>query len=88
MLRYIYLSILFITLLASPCLAKTPIRTIEGIVTRVSDGDTIQVTDGYGSKVKIRLYGMDAPETEKSNHKTGRVSRNYFSLLNFKRSIV
>ncbi|GAM08262.1 putative endonuclease LCL3 [Geobacter sp. OR-1] len=28
-----------------------------------------------GTKVKIRLYGIDAPETEKSNKKTGHVSK-------------
>src|SRR6185369_3347489 len=55
--------------------AKAPIRTIEGIVTKVSDGDTINVQDSLGTKVKVRLYGIDAPETEKSNKKTGRVSK-------------
>lgn len=55
--------------------AKQPIRTIEGTVTKVSDGDTLQVTDALGTKVKVRFYGMDAPETEKSNKKTGKVSK-------------
>jgi len=55
--------------------AKAPIRTIEGIVTKVSDGDTINVQDSLGTKVKVRLYGIDAPETEKSNKKTGRISK-------------
>lgn len=55
--------------------AKDPIRTIEGVVSKVSDGDTINVTDPMGTKVKVRLYGIDAPETEKSNKKTGRVSK-------------
>ena len=54
-------------LLALPCFAKEPIRTIEGQVTNVSDGDTIQVTDQLGTKVKARLYGIDAPETAKGN---------------------
>jgi len=65
------LALLFPVLL----LAKEPIRTIEGIVTKVSDGDTIHVKDDLGSKLKIRLYGIDAPETEKSNKKTGHVSK-------------
>lgn len=56
-------------------LAKDPIHTIEGIVTKVADGDTIHVTDPQGTKVKVRLYGIDAPETEKSNKKTGHVSK-------------
>lgn len=53
--------------------AKDPIRIIEGIVTKVSDGATIIVQDSYGSKVKVRLYGIDAPETEKLNKNSGRV---------------
>lgn len=55
--------------------AKEPIRTIEGIVSKVSDGDTINVQDNLGTKVKVRLYGIDAPETEKSNKRTGHVSK-------------
>ncbi len=55
--------------------AKKPIRTIEGIVTSVTDGDTVQVKDADGTRVKIRLYGIDAPETEKKNRKTGRISK-------------
>lgn len=56
-------------------LAKQPIRTIEGIVTKVSDGDTINVTDDLGTKVKVRLYWIDAPETEKVNKDTGELSK-------------
>ena len=71
------LSIIIITLLLLPTLvfAKDPIRTIEGIVSKVSDGDTIHVTDPMGTKVKVRLYGIDAPETPKGNKKTGRISK-------------
>ena len=58
-----------------PAIAKDPIRIIEGIVSKVSDGDTIQLKDPLGTKVEIRFYGIDAPETEKSNRKTGRVSK-------------
>ena len=29
----------------------------------------------YQRRVKVRLYGIDAPETEKSNKKTGHVSK-------------
>lgn len=52
---------------ALPSFAKEPIRTIEGHVTNVSDGDTIQVSDQLGTKVKVRLYGIDAPETAKGS---------------------
>ena len=60
--------------LALPVYAKEPIRIIDGVASKVSDGDTIHVMSG-GTKVKVRLYGIDAPETEKSNKKTGKVSK-------------
>lgn len=69
------LTTIFVFFFALPCFAKEPIRVIEGTVTKVSDGDTIQVTDNLGTKVKVRFYGIDAPETEKSNKKTGYVSK-------------
>jgi endonuclease YncB( thermonuclease family) len=31
--------------------------------------------DSLGTKVKVRFYGIDCPETEKSNRKTGRISK-------------
>lgn len=75
-MKHLLLSVLIgLLLLPSLGIAKDPIRIIEGIVVKVSDGDTINVQDSYGTKVKVRLYGIDAPETEKSNKKTGRVSK-------------
>jgi len=70
----IFAPLLFL-LLTSPAFAKEPIRTIQGTVTKVSDGDTIQVVDQLGSRVKVRLYGIDAPEMERRNRKTGLVSK-------------
>lgn len=66
---------LLLILLASPCMALEPIRVIEGHVTKVVDGGTIHVRDLEGAIVKVRLYGIDAPETDKVSQKTGRVSR-------------
>lgn len=65
LLRFYLLPALIALFAATSCYAKNPIRTIDGTVTRVSDGDTIQVTDSHGTKVKIRFYGIDAPETQK-----------------------
>lgn len=58
-----------------PVFAKQPIRSIEGIVSKISDGDTIHVTDSLGTKVKVRFYGIDAPETAKGNKRTGKISK-------------
>lgn len=45
------LSILCLLTLAAPVLAKEPIRVLTGIVTKVTDGDTIQV-DSVGIAVR------------------------------------
>ncbi|MBE0448226.1 MAG: thermonuclease family protein [Actinobacteria bacterium] len=42
---------------------KSPINTIEALVVRVVDGDTIQITLN-GKKEKVRLIGVDTPETK------------------------
>jgi len=74
-IKVIVTAIVLALLPAIPALAKSPIRTIDGIVTRVSDGDTVHVRDDLGTKLKVRLYGVDAPETPKANKKTGRISK-------------
>lgn len=62
-------------LLTSLSLAREPIRTVTGTVTKVSDGDTIHVATPEQTKLRVRLYGMDAPETPKINRRTGRVNK-------------
>src|SRR5512136_2809788 len=54
--------------------AKEPIRILSGSVVKVADGDTITV-NSEGTKLKVRLYGIDAPEIEHRNRKTGMVSK-------------
>lgn len=72
-----WMSLMLAALFSLPVTAfcKEPVRVLEGTVTKVSDGDTIHIKDGNGSKVKVRLYGIDAPETEKKNHRTGKISK-------------
>ena len=59
-------------------------------VTRVTDGDTIKVT-GNGSKVTIRLVGIDAPETSKKKNQPGqpfsRKSTKYLANLVLNKSV-
>jgi micrococcal nuclease len=62
-------------LLTSLSFARTPIRTVIGTVTKVSDGDTIHVKTPEQTKLTVRLYGVDAPETPKINQRTGRVNK-------------
>jgi micrococcal nuclease len=42
-----------------------PQRIEEGIVERVADGDTITVITPNQTKLRIRMFGIDAPETPK-----------------------
>lgn len=45
-------------LLAIPAWADT----LEGVLSQVKDGDTVEVTDSKGRKHTFRLLGADAPE--------------------------
>jgi len=51
------------------------IRTVTGTVTKVSDGDTIHLTTPEQTKLRVRLYGIDAPETPKINQRTGHINK-------------
>ena len=48
--------------LASAAPSHAAMRTVTGTVTKISDGDTIQVVTPEQTKLKIRLYGIDAAE--------------------------
>lgn len=48
--------------LAAAHSVQAPQETIYGQVVYISDGDTIHLQPKYGNKIKIRLYGIDAPE--------------------------
>jgi endonuclease YncB( thermonuclease family) len=56
--------LLFVLLLliAFPNSSRTTIRTVEGIVQKVSDGDTLTLITRDGTKLRVRIYGIDAPE--------------------------
>jgi endonuclease YncB( thermonuclease family) len=56
----ILLILLFIASSAYPSIAD--IRTVEGFVQKTSDGDTMTLITRDRTKLRVRLYGIDAPE--------------------------
>ncbi|MBR0459136.1 MAG: thermonuclease family protein [Victivallales bacterium] len=61
------------------CLILTAFGDVlEGLVVKVSDGDTITVLDASKTQHRVRLNGIDAPE---SHQAFGRVSRHALSEL-------
>ncbi len=44
--------------------AHPAIRTVEGNVNKVADGDTLTTITREGTKLRVRLYGIDAPEIQ------------------------
>jgi len=59
--------------------------TIEGRVVSISDGDTITILDAGNRQHKIRLSGIDAPE---SHQAFGQKSKANLSALIFNRQVV
>jgi endonuclease YncB( thermonuclease family) len=58
--------------------------TIEGRVVGVSDGDTITVLDVTKTQHKIRLAGIDAPESKQA---FGQASKKHLSDLVFRKEV-
>ena len=58
----VILLLAFTSFFPVPALSDSVIRTIEGKVTKVADGDTITVFDSNKEQHRIRLAGIDAPE--------------------------
>jgi endonuclease YncB( thermonuclease family) len=75
--------LLLITLLAAltgAAPSHAAIRTVTGTVTKISDGDTIRVITPEHTKLKVRLYGIDAPETPRfgaHSEQSGKVGQHY-----------
>ena len=53
--------------------APRPQRTEEGMVKRVADGDTITVITPNQTKLRMRMVGIDAPETPKGTTFPGQL---------------
>ena len=73
--RRLLLILIGLTALLSTSCSQSIIFMITGTVTEVSDGDTIRLITPVQTKLLIRLYGIDAPETQKIDASSGRVSK-------------
>ena len=85
LLRKLLLLILtaLMTLCAADAQAK-PLRTVTATIIKISDGDTVQAVTPEGTKLKLRLYGIDAPETPKGKipgEPFGNDARSYLATL-------
>ncbi|MEN9666453.1 MAG: hypothetical protein RLZZ326_2816 [Planctomycetota bacterium] len=59
------LLLLLLCLAAAPTLAAPP-ATLTGKVVSVHDGDTLTVLDATKTQHKVRLHGIDAPESKQA----------------------
>ena len=77
-----FLALVFLAA-ALPASASTP-RTLVANVQRVSDGDTVIAMTADGTKLRIRLLGIDAPEVghdKKPGQPYGEEARDYLDHL-------
>jgi endonuclease YncB( thermonuclease family) len=66
MKRHLQLFTLFILILACTALAAAQSRPLVGRVVAITDGDTITVLDSNNTQHRIRLQGIDAPESRQA----------------------
>lgn len=81
--RWLFLLAALLIFLATASHAA-PLRTVTATVTKITDGDTVQAVTLEGTKLKVRLYGIDAPEMPKGRipgEPFGNDSRNYLASL-------
>lgn len=92
-----WIILVILSILSITSVYAATIRTVEATIIKVSDGDTVQAVTPEGTKLKVRLYGIDAPEAEKGNKKTGKISKHeepfgkeakhYLSSMIFKKNV-
>ena len=75
---------IWIALFGIICCVGLFAETLNGYVIGVSDGDTVKVLDAGKKQHRIRLLGIDAPE---SNQAFGQKSKQYLSSLIFNKNV-
>jgi len=72
-------------LYARPSALPEPARAeVRGRVVKVADGDTLTILDAANAQHKIRLYGIDAPESRQA---FGQKSKQHLSSLVFGKDV-
>lgn len=56
---------------------KSAIALVKAIVTRVVDGDTVQVKLDNGTEAKVRMIGVDTPESTTKQEPYGKEASNF-----------
>ena len=80
------------SLAATPAMHADPVDT-AAVVLKVIDGDAVDIRDDIRGRVRIRLLGIDTPETKKPGYTVGcwalrhRNSRRKHFLGNASRSL-
>ncbi|BBX25078.1 thermonuclease family protein [Mycolicibacterium alvei] len=64
------LAILAATLIHAPAVAADPV-TATAEVLRAVDGDTIDIRDDVRGRLRVRILGIDTPETKKPGYTVG-----------------
>lgn len=59
-------------------------QSITGKVIRVADGDTVTLLDSTNTQIRIRLFGIDCPE---SGQDFGNVAKRFTSDLCFSKTL-
>lgn len=67
-----------VAVLLALILGQTPLKTFEGKVVAIADGDTLTVLRADKTQAKVRLHGIDAPE---SGQDFGTVARRHLGEL-------
>jgi micrococcal nuclease len=84
-------SVVFGVILAVGISCNVPESTRLYTVTKVVDGDTFWVDDGSPKGLKVRLIGIDAPETQKSARKDvgyyGQEAKEYLTELILEKNV-
>lgn len=76
-----WIAVIIAVLVTLPVQARTSSRTVMGVVTYVSDGDTLWVkTVGDSEAWDVRIQGIDAPESCQAGGQAAKQALSHFAL--------